>query len=250
MLCTIQIWVCIFKYLPLDDLKTCKLVCQRWNKCDPIKIRGTYVFRSPIFFEDEVNYILSNRIKGTRLSIQFVGIDLDELDFAAFGHRVTELRITNCRTKNIERVRAMFIHTPNMKYLKFSVVDRYFHAPISWFAFNEKPVLEHVFPLLKQQGFCNVNLETLVYRLRYPINELCKIFTHLKSIRSLDSFRLYGTQILLWCAGSSVEELMYLDVCYHRLKIQLQSSPLPLPKFVLHSSASPLYLHLPNLYKN
>ena len=73
-----------------------------------------YVFRSGMYSTDEINHILTNQSRHD-LHVEFVGVRLNSLNFAAFGHKIHSLQITDCYFENVEPVARIFHETPNLK---------------------------------------------------------------------------------------------------------------------------------------
>jgi hypothetical protein len=150
----VQVLICIFEHLALDDIKSCRLACKRWNACclrDSVADKGKLTFRSQVHTTDEMNAFLVG-FERSRISLDFIGVNLNQLDFRAFGFKVKNLLITNCFADNEATIKDIFVFTPNLKSLSFSLVIPNGTHP---------DILRRVFVGLRQEKFINRTFERL-----------------------------------------------------------------------------------------
>jgi hypothetical protein len=175
----LQVLTCIFEHLQVDDIKSCRLVCKRWNTCclgESNTDKEKLTFRSGLDTTGEINAFLVGTVR-TRINVEFVGAILRELDFKTFGRKVKSLLITNCFADDDgATIKNIFAYTPNMTSLVLGLAYR---------KKNDHGYLRRVFNALRQIGFSNENFRCLTCpddSIDVITDELSKMFPRLSKL--------------------------------------------------------------------
>ena len=189
-----QVLVVIFSHLPVDDVKSCRLVCQKWRFCcehPAITDTEKFVFRR-VYSIKEINNFLLN-LSRPRVNVEFVNIELHKLDFRRFGAKIKKLRITNCDIDHEKMLKNLFVLTPNMKHLDFRLDESFDFS-------NLRKTPKKVMAALERDNFRNRNLEIFEYyaskhtprhKTAFSISRLEAIFPRIRSIRLMEIDIMY-----------------------------------------------------------
>lgn len=178
----------IFGFLRTEDIKSCRLVCRTWLQCcenKSITDKEVFVFRSQIDSIDEINNFLSNYQHN--ISVVFVAVELTELNFHVFGHKVISLRIVNCYLDDCALLKTIFFYTPNMKSVHFALdkdsafTERTLRCALP--DVDREKLENHKLEKFEKIGpFLDVNDYGNPYLTNITVHNLCETFPRLRSI--------------------------------------------------------------------